>query len=750
MRRSSRMTAGLRPSGATASLSGSRPRHGGAAIALLLLLAAARPPEARAAAPRVTGRRVSVARSGLAGWRRPAVPRARAPRPPAAIPFMRMPAPRTVSPAVGPGARSAVARLAGPPLAPGGGAPFDITTSFLALDDNNHGIPPDTMGAVGPSHLVTMLNPQVRVQDKSGTELGRMAFGDFWTDGTGLSGGPFDPKIVYDTLSGRWIAAADADGDLTTSAVWLAVSQTGDPMGSWSFFAFDADDADATWADFPGLGVSSKWIVITGNMYTLEQSPTFVGVKMWVVDKATALAGGALTANVFDVGFDAQTVGLASIESFTMKPAVTFDAAADELYLIDNSGAKSRGDVPLLRLSEISGTAGAPVWAPVDGSAFLDGDGLSSGLFPVSQAFRYDQWGAAQSGAPETCFGGPDDGSVCHTGDDCRQPGSRGPSAACRRIDTGDVRMADTVFRNGRLWAVHSGALPVAPATERTGVFWYEIDPAGMPSPIVQSGVVDPGGSDAHHFFPSIAVNANGDVCLGFSRSDDGRFAEAVSTGRLATDPPGAMRPVQVIKSGEAKYVKALGGPENRWGDYSATTVDPADGLTFWTIQEYAAAPVGGFDRWGTYWAREVPPSTPTPTPTGAPSVTPTTTPTAAATAATSASATPTPTPSPSATPTATATASRTSTATATPPATASATRTETPIASPTPPALLCPGDCDGDGRVRIDELLLGVNIGLGNAPVSRCEALDGDGSGGVTVNELIVAVTAALDGCGQ
>jgi len=813
--------------------------------------------------------------------------------------------------------------LAGPPLAPGGGAPFDITASFLALDDNNHGIPPDTMGAVGPSHLVTMLNPEVRVQDKSGTELSRMVFGDFWTNGTGLSGDPFDPKIVYDTLSGRWIAVADADGQLATSAVWLAVSQTSDPMGSWSFFAFDADAADASWADFPALGVSSKWIVITNNMFTLGQSPTFVGVKMWVIDEATALAGGPLTVSVFDVGFDLQTVGMVPLDSFTMKPAVTFDAAEEKLYLVDNSGAQT-GDVPLLRLSEISGTAAAPVWSPVDESAFLDVDGLSSGLFPVSQAFRYDQWGAAQNGAGETCSGGLDDGSACHTGEDCRPPVSPGPSAACRRLDTADVRMADTVFRDGRLWAVHSGALPVAPATERTAVFWYEIDPANMPSPIVQSGVLDPGATDAHHFFPSIAVNANGDVCLGFSRSDDSGFAEAVSSGRLATDPPGTMRPIQVIKSGEAKYVKTRGGPQNRWGDYSATTVDPADGLTFWTIQEYAAAPMGGFDRWGTYWAREVAPAPPTPTPTDTPSGTPTTTPTPTptvtatssetptatatatptrtptstatrtATATASATATPTltrtptatptststptatptatatasatstptatasatttppptatatptststptatvtasatstptptptgtatstptstptasststptatvsttvtptstgttaatpsatatPTPSPSAsatpTPTTSATPSRTSTATATPPATPtptrtptatptatalstptpaatpSGTRTETPTASSTPPAPSCPGDCNGDGQVRIDELLLGVNIGLGNAHVSRCEALDRDGSGDVTVNELIGAVNAALDGCEQ
>ena len=37
----------------------------------------------------------------------------------------------------------------------------------------------------------------------------------------------------------------------------------------------------------------------------------------------------------------------------------------------------------------------------------------------------------------------------------------------------------------------------------------------------------------------------------------------------------------------------------NRWGDYSATQVDPSDDLTLWTIQEYARIPVGHGDQSG-------------------------------------------------------------------------------------------------------------------------------------------------------
>ncbi len=64
------------------------------------------------------------------------------------------------------------------------------------------------------------------------------------------------------------------------------------------------------------------------------------------------------------------------------------------------------------------------------------------------------------------------------------------------------------------------------------------------------------------------------------------------------------------------------------------------------------------------------------------------------------------------------------------------------------PAAAQCPGDCDGNGTVAINELIRGVNIALGNADVSTCTAMDVDGSGTVAINELIQAVNAALTGC--
>jgi hypothetical protein len=64
-------------------------------------------------------------------------------------------------------------------------------------------------------------------------------------------------------------------------------------------------------------------------------------------------------------------------------------------------------------------------------------------------------------------------------------------------------------------------------------------------------------------------------------------------------------------------------------------------------------------------------------------------------------------------------------------------------------PALACPGDCDGDGRVTVNELVRGVAIALGGAGLDHCAAADGNGDGRLSIAELVANVNAALAGCG-
>ena len=77
----------------------------------------------------------------------------------------------------------------------------------------------------------------------------------------------------------------------------------------------------------------------------------------------------------------------------------------------------------------------------------------------------------------------------------------------------------------------------------------------------------------------------------------------------------------------------------------------------------------------------------------------------------------------------------------------AQATPTATAIPTRTPGAS-CPGDCNGDGVVTINELILAVNIGLGLANVDQCPAADVNDDGQVTVNEVVTAVNFGQNGC--
>jgi len=80
-------------------------------------------------------------------------------------------------------------------------------------------------------------------------------------------------------------------------------------------------------------------------------------------------------------------------------------------------------------------------------------------------------------------------------------------------------------------------------------------------------------------------------------------------------------------------------------------------------------------------------------------------------------------------------------------------TDTRVPTNTPLPtntriPLDACYGDCNENGVVAINELVLGVNIALGSAVVEDCPKVDRNGDGKVTIDELLTAVRAALEGC--
>ena len=93
------------------------------------------------------------------------------------------------------------------------------------------------------------------------------------------------------------------------------------------------------------------------------------------------------------------------------------------------------------------------------------------------------------------------------------------------------------------------------------------------------------------YHFPSLMVNAATNTVMAFSGSGVSNYISAFYTYRQAN---GAMPSTPLLlRAGTTPYTYF------KWGDYSATTLDPTDDGRFWTVQEYAA-PTGKERPWRT------------------------------------------------------------------------------------------------------------------------------------------------------
>jgi len=142
-------------------------------------------------------------------------------------------------------------------------------------------------------------------------------------------------------------------------------------------------------------------------------------------------------------------------------------------------------------------------------------------------------------------------------------------------------------------------------------VHWIVLD--ATTDAVLQQGTI--GDPNFDFFYPSITVNADGDVVLAFDRSGgpatgaDGDISAFAVVG-TTTDGVLTFGTPFLLEAGLVDNYHLAG---DRWGDYSATTVDPSDPLAFWTVQEIPIArAVSGQSRWAT-WITEIEVSVPEP-----------------------------------------------------------------------------------------------------------------------------------------
>src|SRR5690606_31388923 len=114
------------------------------------------------------------------------------------------------------------------------------------------------------------------------------------------------------------------------------------------------------------------------------------------------------------------------------------------------------------------------------------------------------------------------------------------------------------------------------------GIRWIEFRRTpGKEWHIYQEGTV---GSDdgLHRFMPTIAIDGQGNIGLGYGVSGYEKFPSLRYTGRYASDPLGTMtfNEFEIASGGGSWGI-------DRYGDYFSMSVDPADESTFWFTGQY-------------------------------------------------------------------------------------------------------------------------------------------------------------------
>jgi len=412
-------------------------------------------------------------------------------------------------------------------------------------DDDNAAIlgfrivPPDTEGDVGPNHYVQWNNLVVEIFDKAGNSIlgpfpGNQFFQGLGGDCETTNDG--DPVVRYDPLADRWVVSQFAVSN--PHFICMAVSTGPDPTGTYYQYEFPFG------SDFPDyfkVGVWSDAYYMTTRNFANGQS--FTGVQAVAVERSQMLNGQAAQMVVIDIP----------------------------------GGTANDGWLP----ADLDGPA-PPIGAP---GIFAGAPNTTGSNQIVLYAMNVDWANTANSSLTQiaTLPTQPFDTSINTVPQ--KKPGENLDALS-------GFLMFPMQYRN---FGGHQTLMlnhTVDAGGNRAGIRWYELRDTGSGWSIYQQGTYAPN-DGLSRWLGSIAMNGNGDIALGYTVSSKNSFPSIRFTGQaVAQSGSGIMDVAETtIVSGGGTQRQS----SNRWGDYSATSVDPSDDLTFWHTNEYYAAS-GSFD----------------------------------------------------------------------------------------------------------------------------------------------------------
>ena len=443
-----------------------------------------------------------------------------------------------------------------------------LVNSWVGTSDRNTralGIglqPPDVNGAVGTTQFVQLQNGSFAVYNKVTGALAAPRITDsafFLANGGTATGG--DVRVLFDATSKRWIATGFGSAN---NRLQIAVSNTSDALGGWRTTSF-AGVAPGGTADYPTLALTGNTVTIGTNNFT----PGFSGVTLNTINRSDLFGAGAPTT--------------ASLRQFTTPfPGTGADDGFAQQGVNRAPGGSGRTDV---------------VAASITTNALV--------TFSIS---------AAGVKGPSTNLGGAD-----YQGNRPGRQPDLGNTGNARVVATSDDRTSSAVFAAaGKIYAVHT----VTPLGQDHTVIRISVIDDATKTLLSETDITGP--DNSYDFYNgSIAVNASGQFVVGFVRSGDAShgadgnisiFARSYNTNANGTvtstsgDILIKQSPVDSYHLGSPFGSPAAG--RQRFGDYSAVTLDPTNSQQFYVINEFAdffnnaagGNPAGsGFARFGTF-----------------------------------------------------------------------------------------------------------------------------------------------------
>ncbi len=420
-------------------------------------------------------------------------------------------------------------------LEPGGINSMPIEENFDGLTNSEGGgfTPPDPSGAAGPNHYINAVNVALKIFDKQGNVLsGPTSLGAF----LGSPSNSGDPIIMYDQLADRYFVSQFGTGN----SLLLGVSETPDPTGAYFVYQFNLN----AFPDYPHYSVWPDGYYVTANK--------FVGNTTYVIDRAAVIAGAA---NPQIVGFDLPGVVNNSNTVFSPEPA-------------NLTGTSFPADVP-----------GYIVYLQDDGW----GGGIANDHLKIWEIeMDWANIGNSTISAPVEVPVSPFDSVFAPFGSgDVAQPGTS------QKIDM--IGGVISYASNYRSFGAHNSWLVTfnvdVDGNDTSGVRWIELRNSGIGAwSLFQEGTYAPADGNSR-FMGSAAMDAAGNIGMGFNIASGALPVGIKYTGRYDGDPAGQMTVA------ETTIIDGIGVQtfSNRFGDYSHLTMDP-DNFTFWHTAEYFSA----------------------------------------------------------------------------------------------------------------------------------------------------------------